>query len=814
MFSVIVPVYNHCEFVSSALLSAVQSPLVTEVLVVDDGSKDRSAKVIGHLAALHGKIGLLPEAEPGNLGADVRLNALVRHARNEWVAILNSDDEFVPGRFEAIEQGARKATADLFFGDLVVMDQYGDRIGLRRAVTDNEYPWPKHYDALSAADNGRWLELLLQQNIFATTSNMVFNRAIFERVGGFRAYRYCHDWDFALRVAQAGTLKYQPQMMSRYRIHSGNTIREKRANVEAEVRAMMVQLNADFPALARDPVLRAATLSNRYLYPPRRIWLEIVRTADPHFSLAEAVLSTADLDVRFVDAPSHGLNEGAYVYAPRAGISDLSGNDLRNIRLAMAVRRYDCYFISRALETFPAVGASSAQDIIVYGPRFLSAGAAPVTARWMRLLPATKEPENFRNLLGDARFAVDHAFEDSARGDLTWPSPLALPDEGLGPRPTRPVVFIFPIFLAIGGAERLVVETMRHLEAKYHFVIVNTEPLPPEHGSLHGEALRYADVYDLPETMRQEDRLAAIALLKRHYRPQVVWITNGSPWQIANAGQLRAIFADTPIVDNQAYDHEEGWINALADDAVRSADRYVAINGRIRDVMLRRFGIADDQIDLVYHGANISHLREEAAEPADVAALRDSLGLPGDGLLFGMVGRLTAQKRPGDLVRLAARIAARGRTDHFLWVGPGEMRDEIEALRVSLNVENFSLLPPRPDVRPIYNAIDGLIVTSAFEGLPFVVLEALAMGVPVLSTPVGAMEEVLTRFGTGRISGAPGDLDALEAAYLGFVAELPALRATALARRLEFIDAFSSERMAAEYDASWMRAVAAAGTSR
>jgi glycosyltransferase involved in cell wall biosynthesis len=358
----------------------------------------------------------------------------------------------------------------------------------------------------------------------------------------------------------------------------------------------------------------------------------------------------------------------------------------------------------------------------------------------------------------------------------------------------------------MGGAERLMIETTRHLVCKYHFVIVNTEPLPAESGSLHADALRTAEVYDLAETVRQEDRLVAIELLKAYYEPALVWITNGSPWQIAHARQLREIFRDTPIVDNQAYDHEHGWINSFADSDVRSADRYIAVNERIRNAMVERFGIGTQHIDLVYHGANIAHLRSDLSG-SDRAQRRSALGLPANGMVFGMIGRLTPQKRPQDLVHLASRVLASGSNHHFLWAGPGELRAEIDSLRRELKAENFSLLEARADVRPLYEAMDGLIVTSEFEGLPLVVLEALAMGVPVLSTPVGAIPEVLHRFGSGQITGVPGDLLALQVAFEKFLQDLPSLRAIAMARRFEVIDAYCSDRMAAEYDASWQCAI-------
>jgi glycosyltransferase involved in cell wall biosynthesis len=150
----------------------------------------------------------------------------------------------------------------------------------------------------------------------------------------------------------------------------------------------------------------------------------------------------------------------------------------------------------------------------------------------------------------------------------------------------------------------------------------------------------------------------------------------------------------------------------------------------------------------------------------------------------------------------------RGADWHFLWAGPGEMRSEIAALCSELNATNFFLLPATDDVSAIYRILSGLIITSTFEGLPVVMLEALALGVPILSTPVGAIEEVLTAYGCGRISGPPGDVDALEREFLAFVDALPALREAAVMRRGDFADQFSAERMARQYDESWTRAMA------
>src|SRR5258706_7627994 len=102
MFSVIIPVYNHQTFLTYAVHSALRSPLVTEVLLLDDGSRDGSAKLASRLAAAERRVHNLTPRNGGNRGAPSRLNELVEAAACDWIWVLNSDDVFVDGLFDAI----------------------------------------------------------------------------------------------------------------------------------------------------------------------------------------------------------------------------------------------------------------------------------------------------------------------------------------------------------------------------------------------------------------------------------------------------------------------------------------------------------------------------------------------------------------------------------------------------------------------------------------------------------------------------------------------------------------------------------------
>jgi glycosyltransferase involved in cell wall biosynthesis len=806
MFSVLVPSYNHRPFLVDAVLSGLRSPFVTELLIVDDGSTDRSRELLPVLRDLDARVRIIDEASTNNLGAHTRLNQLVVAASAKWVSILNSDDVFASGRFEAIVETVAAEKADVIFGDLVIINGEGVRQGLRNAVRHNEIAWPIGWDAHELGYRGEWLKLLAVQNIVATTTNLVFSKKIFQKVGGFREYRYCHDWDFVLRSAILGRLQYAPLMLSMYRLHTSNTIKEGGRAITDEVLRMFKNLLQDYPELGRDPGFEDGFRLNPYICASSSSALVVVMSVSASLQLRLATNEENLADVEFVERLDEVPPGVRYVYAPTGASRLLSPNELRNLALAIGVRPYDAFLVSRTPEPYPLVGAASIADLLVLRTD-AAADWATGNVRVLRSYTAAADPRPVAELVDLANAAVDTAFMESPVATNWKPAvEAAYPAVGI-PTSTLPVVFVLPVFLALGGAERLALDTMRLLADKYRFVVINTEPLRPEQGSLHREAVAYAHVYDLAETVRQDDRLKALQLLKEWYSPALVWICNGSPWQIEHSLTIRTIFSDIPIVDNQAYDHEEGWIAAFNQPGVRAADRFVAVNGKIRQAMISRYGISADRIDLVYHGFDPRRTQRPGGPAAEKSDLRTRFGLPPNLPIYGMVGRLSPQKRPLDLVRLAERLQAMDFPARLVWVGSGELEADFTALIERRSLKNICLVPAQQDVQPVFAMLSGLIITSAFEGLPVAMLEALSMGIPVLSTDVGAIEEVLERFGSGMIFDPIGNIDALEQAFYSFVANLATFRDRALRAASALMEDFSSSRMAREYDLCFQKSM-------
>jgi glycosyltransferase involved in cell wall biosynthesis len=255
MFSAVIPVYNHAKFVRQAIWSALRCPLVAEILVVDDGSTDGSDRIAAGMAAAHsGRVRNLTSLSGGNRGAHHRLNELVEMAQCEWVAVLNSDDAFVSGRFEAIIQNPQFADCDFAFGNVLFMDERGALTGAKRGPLDSWTPFRPSLELLRMLAERRFVELLAEQNCLITTSNMVFRKTLHARIGGFRPYRYVHDWDFALRATLLGRAAYIQRFLTAYRIHPQNTIQESERKAFLETRSMLGRFHSEFPDAMKDDI--------------------------------------------------------------------------------------------------------------------------------------------------------------------------------------------------------------------------------------------------------------------------------------------------------------------------------------------------------------------------------------------------------------------------------------------------------------------------------------------------------------------------------------------------------------------------------
>ena len=192
---------------------------------------------------------------------------------------------------------------------------------------------------------------------------------------------------------------------------------------------------------------------------------------------------------------------------------------------------------------------------------------------------------------------------------------------------------------------------------------------------------------------------------------------------------------------------------------LRLADATVAVSDDVR----RSMGRQGAGVEVVRHGVDTAALRQKAAERA---AVRAELGIGDDDLLAVTVANLRTSKGYPTLLAAARLVFDADAQVRFVAAGQGPQEAELRALVAELELgDRFRLLGYVPDAARVVAGADLFVLASEHEGLPLAVMEALALGVPVVATNVGGVPE-LVEDGTNGLLVPPRDPAALAAAVL------------------------------------------------
>lgn len=164
-------------------------------------------------------------------------------------------------------------------------------------------------------------------------------------------------------------------------------------------------------------------------------------------------------------------------------------------------------------------------------------------------------------------------------------------------------------------------------------------------------------------------------------------------------------------------------------------------------------------------------------QPGDVAAARAKLGLGTDDIVLGAIGRLSGQKDPVTLYRAFAVAAAKEPRLRLLHVGKGELAAELQTLAESLGITDRLVRHEYFDqTAMLYHAMDALIMTSRYEGLSLVLLEALASDLPLLLSEVQGIADLRPERLSHCWTTAPGDVTGFAALIERWLADRPSAR--------------------------------------
>lgn len=327
-------------------------------------------------------------------------------------------------------------------------------------------------------------------------------------------------------------------------------------------------------------------------------------------------------------------------------------------------------------------------------------------------------------------------------------------------RPT--VAFLLP-FLAVGGAERLLLDLLADLGRDTRCLIVTVEPHRGELGETVSRARALTDhVYTLGDWLPRAAVGGALLHLLRRHAASCLMSWNGTVAFYDLVPELRRSLPELRLV-HQLFDRSDGFVARTTPELGWLIDAHVAANRNTAAALVAR-GVAAGRIHLVHHGVAPAPVLSAAERREQRRLARLALGLPADRLIVGTFARLHAQKRPLDWLALAARPALADL--HFVWVGSGPFAGELQRAMAarSNHGENVTLAPFTHELEPWFAAIDLCLLPSSYEGLPVFLLEGLARCLPCVATAVGDVPLLLAE--GGGYTAAVGDLAGLERGLL------------------------------------------------
>jgi glycosyltransferase involved in cell wall biosynthesis len=336
----------------------------------------------------------------------------------------------------------------------------------------------------------------------------------------------------------------------------------------------------------------------------------------------------------------------------------------------------------------------------------------------------------------------------------------------------------------------------RHLSDRFRFVFACLDELGPLGRELRGEG------FTVEVLQRQSGidlacvrRLAALArregagLLHAHqYTPFFYCRAPGPLWPRPPVlfNEHGRFYPDLPNRKRMVF-------NRLF---LRRQDRVVAVGESVKRALIDNEGIPPARIDVIYNGVRLDDFAAGGELRREVRA---ELGIDPSVPVAIQVARLDYLKDHCTAVRTAERIRQKLPGFQLLVVGEGPERPKIEAeIAVRKLAGCVRLLGLRTDVRRLLAAADLFLLTSISEGIPVTLIEAMGARLPVVSTAVGGIKEVVRPEETGLVAPA-GDDAGLAAACLRLLANRGQARSLGDAGRRRAEAMFSEDEMHAQY---------------
>ncbi len=297
---------------------------------------------------------------------------------------------------------------------------------------------------------------------------------------------------------------------------------------------------------------------------------------------------------------------------------------------------------------------------------------------------------------------------------------------------SKSILFIIP-WLTFGGAEKVNLEIMEALKREnWNIFIVTTKASRHEWESLFK---KYSDhiwhIENVPQKLHSYIFLSII----RKAGIKVTFISNSFTGYLATP-HISQYSKTVDLVHAEGGPEDDGGSAKFSSTFNQYISKRIVISDRLKNLYVNEYRINESRVEVIRNGIDIAETVQEAAEAVFPVAFNSILD---KSRKVVWVGRMSEEKQPLEVIKLAKKMP----NYYFIIVGDGDMYSQV--VGEAENVKNVIFLGQLENnvSRKIIANSDILIMTSRYEGVPIVILEAMALSKPVVSTDVGAISEMV-----------------------------------------------------------------------
>jgi glycosyltransferase involved in cell wall biosynthesis len=313
--------------------------------------------------------------------------------------------------------------------------------------------------------------------------------------------------------------------------------------------------------------------------------------------------------------------------------------------------------------------------------------------------------------------------------------------------------------LTMGGAENLAVNIANHLASnghESHLVIIrgrdvlSDKVLPQvQVHYLEFERSSARNPFKFLISLWRGNRLVSGVITRNRISVVQTHLPGSNYWGLLlKLGKKCGVFAT--IHNNEEFHFGSGdnavfayFRKKVYQQILRRCNGVIAVSDEVRTSLVRELKAGPGEAARIAVVTNAVEIPEPISEESKIE-IRDGLGVPGDVPFLLAAGRFSEQKNFRDLVLAAGELRDKGCHFHLLIAGDGEERPELLAMVEERDLSGFVAMPGNlTNLGSVMQAADIFVMSSLWEGLPLVLLEAMAAGLPVAAYGIAGIEEVL-----------------------------------------------------------------------